>query len=332
MTPLFRTSPRKRKILIGIGSLLVAVILTVGVFALGVYWWGWNGARTQQVLRYVPLPAGMVEGRRLSFLEYFEQRRALEQSSAYLEANTGGVYQPQPDQDAGATALTKMVRLIESERLMSSFGITITDAELVEAIQRQVVQQSDPTLVETSIKRLYGWTLSQYGQYVIRPALILNKLQEKLSFDETLNRSTKLQADQVLAKVKAGEESFQELAKKYSDDPYGASGGDLGFVAPGEQALEIDQAVAGLGEGETSNLIHTRFGYHIIKVIARKEEDGVEKAHLQQITILAPQVDAYVNSELKQRSVRIFVNGYYWDAATARVVNDATTNANSPTP
>jgi foldase protein PrsA len=68
-------------------------------------------------------------------------------------------------------------------------------------------------------------------------------------------------------------EDFEELARLYSDDQSTAeNGGDLGYISEGQMVEEFDQALFSLDEGETSGIIETVYGFHIIKAIDRKEE------------------------------------------------------------
>lgn len=76
-------------------------------------------------------------------------------------------------------------------------------------------------------------------------------------------------ATDIRQRILAGED-FAALAAEYSDDPgSGANGGDLGWAKRGAYVPEFDATVFSLPIGETSELIKTQFGYHIIQVIER---------------------------------------------------------------
>ena len=78
-------------------------------------------------------------------------------------------------------------------------------------------------------------------------------------------------AQEILDKLKAGED-FAELAKEYSTDTATAEkGGELGFITSGEMVEEFEKAAFALKVGEISDIVKTDYGYHIIKATDYKE-------------------------------------------------------------
>lgn len=78
-------------------------------------------------------------------------------------------------------------------------------------------------------------------------------------------------ANEIIAKLKSGED-FAELAKQYSIDvATKEKGGDLGFFAKGAMVKEFEEAAFSLKVGEISSPVKTQYGYHIIKVEEIKE-------------------------------------------------------------
>jgi peptidyl-prolyl cis-trans isomerase C len=82
---------------------------------------------------------------------------------------------------------------------------------------------------------------------------------------------TKAQADSVYQQLKEGAD-FGELAKEKSIDPSAQNNaGDLGFFGWGKMVPEFQEEVFKLKEGEISKPVKTNYGWHIIKLIERKE-------------------------------------------------------------
>jgi parvulin-like peptidyl-prolyl isomerase len=71
-------------------------------------------------------------------------------------------------------------------------------------------------------------------------------------------------AKAILARLQAGE-SFSKLAMELSQCPSGKKGGDLGEFGRGQMIREFELVAFKLKKGETSGLVKTQFGYHIIK-------------------------------------------------------------------
>jgi len=76
----------------------------------------------------------------------------------------------------------------------------------------------------------------------------------------------------ILARARKGE-NFATLATIYSEDPGSAAkGGDLGYVGRGELVTEFEGAAFRLQPGDISDIVKTKYGYHIIKMIEQKGE------------------------------------------------------------
>jgi len=85
---------------------------------------------------------------------------------------------------------------------------------------------------------------------------------------------TEESAKEVLEKLNNGAD-FAEMAKEYSTGPSAEDGGDLGFFEKGDMVKEFEEAAFGLEVGETSDIVKTQYGYHII-LVTDKREAGVK--------------------------------------------------------
>ncbi|MFQ5431512.1 MAG: peptidyl-prolyl cis-trans isomerase [Nitrospinota bacterium] len=92
---------------------------------------------------------------------------------------------------------------------------------------------------------------------------ILFALDPNASIEKSEGKKKK--AEEVLKELNEGAD-FAELAKKYSDGPTAAKGGDLGFFGRGQMVQEFEREVFSMEPGKISGPVRTQFGYHIIKL------------------------------------------------------------------
>ncbi|MGZ3768437.1 MAG: peptidylprolyl isomerase [Bdellovibrio sp.] len=76
-------------------------------------------------------------------------------------------------------------------------------------------------------------------------------------------------AEIVQSKLRNGE-SFENLAQQYSEDPNFSAGGNLGTFKSGEFLPEIEAAISNLKVGETTPIVKSRMGFHIVKLTGKK--------------------------------------------------------------
>jgi peptidyl-prolyl cis-trans isomerase D len=78
-------------------------------------------------------------------------------------------------------------------------------------------------------------------------------------------------ANRILTEARAGKD-FAQLAKQESEDSTAAKGGDVGWVTQEQLPPPLDKTVFGLAKGETSNVIESSTGFHIVKVEDIRDE------------------------------------------------------------
>lgn len=124
------------------------------------------------------------------------------------------------------------------------------------------------------LNKYYNNKKEEFRKEEVKASHILISTQDAegkaLSDKDKANK--KKEAEDILAKIKAGED-FGDLAKKYSNDPGSAkNGGDLGFFAKGVMVAEFENTAFSLEKGKVSDLVESEFGYHIIKVTDKVNE------------------------------------------------------------
>lgn len=129
-------------------------------------------------------------------------------------------------------------------------------------------------VTDEDMKKYYDENKSQFYRDEVKASHILISTKDKNQKDlsEKDKKKAKEKAEALLKRAKAGEE-FAELAKENSEDTGSAeNGGDLGFFGKGKMVEEFEKAAYALKVGEISDLVESQFGYHIIKVTDKVNE------------------------------------------------------------
>lgn len=136
------------------------------------------------------------------------------------------------------------------------------DRALSELALIKIDNESQPTDAQVTerARALYNKDAKAYNS----PELIsASHILVRASADKAAARK---KADELLAKVKAGGD-FEALAREFSEDPGSAQrGGSLGQFPRGRMVKPFEEALLKLKPGETSGVVETDFGYHIIRL------------------------------------------------------------------
>ena len=154
---------------------------------------------------------------------------------------------------------TNAARYMAPEK--KNLAVLIADQAKIEA----AVNPSDADL-----QRLYTQNQEAFRTPErVKARHILLKTQGKPASEEAAIRA---KGESLLKQIKGGAD-FAKLAKENSEDPgSAANGGDLGdWITHGQMVPEFDKAIFALKVGETSDLVKTQYGYHIVQTLARQD-------------------------------------------------------------
>lgn len=217
-------------------------------------------------------------------LPYFKKDGVFQSDiyKALLQANkmTPGEFEAKLRQDIknqrsrqlfeSAFTLSELQKNIEKELRESKINLSFISLSATEYAKAQPVSESEVQKALTQadfakkVEDNYKANQSTYDKpEQVRALHILFKSASDKD-DEARSK-----AESVLKKLSS--ESFEKLARQFSDDPGSKSkGGDLGYFSKGQMVKEFEEAAFGLPVGKTSGLVKSPFGYHIIKVLDKK--------------------------------------------------------------
>ena len=132
---------------------------------------------------------------------------------------------------------------------------------------------------------------------------ILIKTSEVVSESEARDRLVKLK------ERLDNNADFAELARLQSEDGSASRGGDLGWLSPGDTVPEFEKAMDALKVGEISGPVRSPFGWHLIQIIERRNEDmSKQQQRLQaRVSLRAQKADEAYQEWLRQLRDKAFV-------------------------
>ncbi len=157
------------------------------------------------------------------------------------------------------------------------------------------------SVTDKQIQKYYDENV--YGDISCKHILITPAVTDDMS-DEDKTKADKealQKAKDIIKKLKNGE-SFDDLAKEYSDDTSNKDkGGDLGYFNTGDMLEEFEKAAFALKKGKyTTTPVKTKYGYHIILKTDEKEKPSLEDKKEEIINTLV--------SEAKSNDTALSIN------------------------
>jgi peptidyl-prolyl cis-trans isomerase C len=177
-----------------------------------------------------------------------------------------------PNETEYKNALSKMNLSEDEVKAQIKRGLSIK-----ELIDQQVT--SKVVITDEESKAYYDKNPQRFKQpEQIKASHILIKVDAKA--DEAKKAEARQRIEEVQQKLKDGGD-FAALAKEYSEGPSSAKGGDLGYFRHGQMVKPFEEAALALKPNEVSDVVETRFGYHLIKVYDNKPEQTLAYADVK---------------------------------------------------
>lgn len=159
-----------------------------------------------------------------------------------------------------------------------SFTAQFTERAIVEEVVNREVRDQVPVTPQ-QVQKFYDENPKRFEQpETVRAAHILLATRDLATNQELTLDKQKAQRDLIealLKRARAGED-FGKLAKDFSQDPGSKERGGEYVFPRGQMAMEFETAAFGMRPGQISDVVTTKFGYHIIKVLERNPAKKVE--------------------------------------------------------
>ncbi len=190
-----------------------------------------------------------------------------------LEERDVGETLIRPEQFAGQVKLTAEAIKDFYEKNRKLFEVP--DRIRVEYVVLGLDTLNEQTQVaEDEVKSTYEKNVTKYVKPEERSASHI-LIQVPKSAPEDAQKTGRDKAEALLVQLKKSPNDFAKLAKENSQDPGSANkGGDLGFFPRGAMVKSFDDAVFAMKENQLSAVVHSDFGYHIIKLTGIRPEKG----------------------------------------------------------
>jgi len=222
----------------------------------------------------------------------------IEREVLYQESKKVGIKINGQKVDDQLTAIKK--RFPSETEYQAALGkMNLTEVEVKMQISRGLAIRA---LIEQQVtSKIVITDAETKGYYDSNPQMFQQPAQVKASHilikvdagaDDAKKAEARKKIEMVQQKIKAGGD-FAELAKEYSEGPSNTRGGDLGLFRRGQMVKPFEDTAFAMKPNEVSDIVETRFGYHIIKVYEVKPEQ----------TLTYADVKDKLNQRMKQEKV-----------------------------
>ncbi|MFH1598246.1 MAG: peptidylprolyl isomerase [Patescibacteria group bacterium] len=299
------------------GVVIGVVVVIAGLLtfvSIRIYKYQADDSFTIAMASWLPFPAAIVDGQ---WVNYYDVKSDADTLLHYLEYRAAQF----PDNELYAVpaydeifndALTQAIETAFIKKQIEKRNINIEQSEIdenVDLVKEEAALYGED--INQTLMDVYNWTLAQFTEKAIVPQLRELKLAESISQDETIeaNQEAKTTAQTVYQEVTSGDKTFNEAAAEYSDDVATAqNGGDLGYATAVDYVEEFSQALVALEVDEISEVVQTIFGWHIIKLLEKIEEEGKPASyHAQHILIATKDFGEWLTEEMEKISIRNYV-------------------------
>jgi peptidyl-prolyl cis-trans isomerase C len=201
------------------------------------------------------------------------QKAGIKVKQEAIDSQLADVRKRFPSDDQFKSALAQLNMTEVEVRAQIGRGLAIR-----ELIDEKIA--SKIAITEAQTKAYYDDNPEMFKQpEQVKASHILIKVESGAA--EAQKTEARKKIESVQQKVKSGDD-FAQLAKEYSEGPSKTRGGDLGYFRRGQMVKPFADAAFAMQKNEVSDIVETRFGYHLIKVYDKKPAQTLAYADVKE--------------------------------------------------
>ncbi len=316
----------KFKIVIGILVASLVFFVGLGVLTAAVYKYNSGNRLVRMAERIFPFPAVYISGNGIIKVEEIKDNTAsvkkFYESQDFeklgLRVDFGTEQGKKRLKIKEKEVLNKMIENEIVEGLAKREGIRVSDATVSSQVNQSIEQFGNREKLMSELARLYGWTILDFQEHVVRPELYARRL-EQIYLDEIDTSDEEKKINELWERVSKSKENFDEAARQFSEGASAKDGGDLGWSSRDQLIEPIAETAFSMKIGEMSEVISSPLGFHIIKLEEKKDEDGEELAHIRQIFVKKTTFGDWLQEKVKEHRIIVFLRDYRWNSDDGRV-------------
>jgi parvulin-like peptidyl-prolyl isomerase len=142
------------------------------------------------------------------------------------------------------------------------------------------VQLPDDAVSDDDLKDFYR---DNEGDFQVGRQAVLELVKVSKAASAQDSADVRADLEDVRQMAVEGIDDFATIASRYSDDPSSERGGDLGLIARGDMPKALEDVAFATDVGAISEVFASPFGYHILKVEERTNEDGADRVRVRHV-------------------------------------------------
>jgi len=312
----------KKIVVIGMSVIIVVIAATL----LFTYVFHVDSPAVRAVGKVLHLPAIIVDGRWIALSELEENTASIKRFYENQDFSQFGIRIDFETEDGKKRLqlqerkmINKLIEDIAIEQIADEWNIRVSEDAIVAAMDRPMAEMGTRDAVESRLKNLYGWSLNDFGQKVVRGQLLREKVTTQ--FEEKNQVSQEMRERMEIVKAELSDDrTFSDVAQKYSEGSTASAGGIMGWFSDGQLQDEIGKQIFAMEKGAHTDVIETPLGLHIVQINDISEMDGKKMVHVSQIVMKKKTLADFLNERIGNMKVKVFQSQYKWDAGKALIV------------